>query len=521
MPEYSLPTEAEATTIPGLALAAARRWPEDEAVVDGAVRLTFSELSERMRAAAAGFIAAGLQEGERVALWAENSAEWMIACLGLQAAGGVLVPLNTRYREGEAADIVDRSGATFAIGSSRFLDFRYADTLREIAAPALRVVLELGGEGWSNFLSAGKGREEEVDRRLSRLSGSDLCDIMFTSGTTGAPKGVMTNHEQTVRTARLWADATTITHGDRFLILWPFFHCSGYKAGWVVNLAVGATTLPMTQLDVGELTHIVESEKVTFLPGPPTLFQTLLSDPAFDRERIASLRVSITGAASVPPQMIADMREKLAIPTVLTGYGLTEACGTVTMTAPRDPPEVVVRSCGKAIDGVELKLLGKDNTPVGTGEPGRVMVRGYNVMLGYLDDPEATAEAIDADGWLDTGDIGVMDSEGYLIITDRSKDMFITGGFNCYPAEIEAMLLDHPGIGAVAVKGIPDERMGEVCAAWIVPATDAEPDKAEIIGWARDRMANFKVPRAVKFVDDLPRNATGKVQKFLLPDFDL
>ena len=505
-------------TIPGLALAAARQWPDAEAIVDGAQRISFAELADLMRGAAAGFIAAGLHEGERVALWAENSADWIVACLGLQAAGGVLVPLNTRYKKGEAEDIIIRSGAAFAVGSREFLGFRYADTLREIEAPALRGVVELGGQDWAGFIAKGTGNEEEADKRLANLPGSDLCDIMFTSGTTGAPKGVMASHEQTVRTARLWANATTITHGDHFLILWPFFHCSGYKAGWVVNLAIGATTLPLPQLDVAELTDLVEAEKVTFLPGPPTLFQTLLADPAFDRAKVASLRVSITGAASVPPQMIADMREKLGIPTVLTGYGLTEACGTVTMTAPSDPPEIVVRSCGKAIDGVEIKLVGNDGTIVGANEPGRVLVRGYNVMQGYLDDPESTAEAIDPEGWLDTGDIGVMDEEGYLAITDRSKDMFITGGFNCYPAEIEAMLLNHPAIGAVAVKGIPDERMGEVCAAWIVPAAGTDPDKGEIVKWARDQMANFKVPRAIAFVDDLPRNATGKVQKFLLPE---
>ncbi|AIT80032.1 fatty acid--CoA ligase [Novosphingobium pentaromativorans US6-1] len=505
-------------TIPGLALAAARRWPDDEAIVDGPVRISFAELAKLMREVAAAFVAAGLREGERVALWAENSADWIAACLGLQAAGGVLVPLNTRYRQGEAADIVARSGAAFAVGSPEFLGYRYADTLRQIETPGLRRVIELGGEDWAAFLAAGKGHEAEADRRLADLPGSGLCDIMFTSGTTGAPKGVMASHEQTVRTARLWANATTITHGDRFLILWPFFHCSGYKAGWVVNLAIGATTLPMAQLDVGDLTDLVEREAVTFLPGPPTLFQTLLADPAFDRKTIASLRVSITGAASVPPQMIADMREKLGIPTVLTGYGLTEACGTVTMTAPSDPPEIVVRSCGKAIEGVELRLLDASGATVGPGEPGRVLVRGYNVMQGYLDDPEATAEAIDREGWLDTGDIGVIDANGYLTITDRSKDMFITGGFNCYPAEIEAMLLDHPQIGAVAVKGIPDERMGEVCAAWIVPVAGTSPDKADITSWAREQMANFKVPRAIAFVDDLPRNATGKVQKFLLPE---
>ena len=507
-----------ALTIPHLAIAAAAAWPEGIAIVDSDRRIRFTDLARAMRAAAAGFVAAGLQEGERVILWAENSADWIIACLGLQAAGGVLVPLNTRYRHTEALDITVRSGATFAIGAADFLGYRYAEVLRSLDAPVLRRVVELGGAEWEAFIAAGQGHEAEVERRLATLRPEDLSDILFTSGTTGAAKGVLATHEQTVRTARLWANATTIGYGDRFLILWPFFHCSGYKAGWVVNLAVGATTLPLAQLDVEALTSLVEREDITFLPGPPTLFQTLLADTAFDRSRISSVRVSITGAASVPPQLIADMRAVLGIPVVLTGYGLTEACGTVTMTAPSDPPEIVVRSCGKAIEGVELKVVDAEGAAVAAATPGRVLVRGYNVMRGYLDDPEATAEAIDADGWLDTGDIGVVDEAGYLTITDRSKDMFITGGFNCYPAEIEALLLAHPGIGAVAVKGISDDRMGEVCAAWIVPAAKGALDAREVISWARGRMANFKVPRSITFVDDLPRNATGKVQKFLLPE---
>ncbi|MDG6079818.1 fatty acid--CoA ligase [Erythrobacter litoralis] len=507
-----------AMTIPHLALAAARDWPDDIAIVDGKRQITFAELAQEMKAAAAGFVAAGLSEGERVALWAQNSADWIVVCLGLQAAGGVLIPLNTRYREGEVADIIERSAAAMGVATEEFLGFRYADTLNSLDIPTLRKVVSLDGNEWDAFLAAGSGYGREVERRIAALSGGDLGDILFTSGTTGAPKGVMATHEQTVRTARLWANATTITHGDGFLILWPFFHCAGYKAGWVVNLAVGATTLPMAQLEVGELVDLVEREQVTFLPGPPTLFQTLLTDSAFDRDKISSVRVSITGAASVPPQLITDMRETLGIPTVLTGYGLTEACGTVTMTGPSDPPEIIVRSCGKPIEGIELKLVDEDGKVVAGSEPGRVFVRGYNVMQGYLDNPEATAEAIDPEGWLDTGDIGVMDDDGYLTITDRSKDMFISGGFNCYPAEIEAMLMAHPDIAQVAVKGIPDERLGEICAAWIIPANGSSPTDKQIVSWAREKMANFKVPRAISFVEDLPRNATGKVQKFLLPE---
>lgn len=504
-------------TIPALALAAAGRWPDREAIICGDERISFAALAERMMAAAAGFVHAGLRPGERVCLWAENCAEWIVACLGLQAAGGVLVPLNTRFKQTEAACIVRRSGAVMAIGSQEFLGARYGEMLESIGAPALRRIIPLSGAAWAAFLAApGEAARAEAERRVAALSEHDVCDIMFTSGTTGDPKGAMATHGQTVRTARLWAKATTIGEGDRFLILWPFFHCSGYKAGWVVNLAVGATTLPEALLDVDALLGKIEREQVTFLPGPPTLFQTLLADPSLDRRRLASLRVSITGAASVAPTMIEAMRRDLGIPVVLTGYGLTETCGTVTMSSPDDPPEIITTSCGRAIDGIELRLVNDDNLEVAPGEPGEVAVRGMNVMLGYLDDPIATAEAIDADGWLHTGDIGVLDEAGYLRITDRKKDIFITGGFNCYPAEIEKLLLAHPAVLQVAVTGVADERLGEVGKAHVVLKAGEALDAESLIVWSRAQMANFKVPRHIAFVAALPTNATGKVQKFRL-----
>jgi acyl-CoA synthetase (AMP-forming)/AMP-acid ligase II len=327
-----------------------------------------------------------------------------------------------------------------------------------------------------------------------------------------APQG------QAVRTAFLWARATTIGPGDRFLILWPFFHCSGYKAGWVVNLAIGATTLPEPTLEVDRLLATIERERVTFLPGPPTLFQTLLAMPDRRPSILASLRVAITGASAVAPSMIEAMRSDLGIPIVLTGYGLTETCGTVTMTSPSDPPEIVTTSCGRAIEGIEVACVDGEGRPVPEGSAGEVYVRGMNVMLGYLDDPAGTAEAIDADGWLHTGDVGVLDAAGYLRITDRKKDVFIVGGFNCYPAEIEKMLMAHPAILQVAVTGIPDERMGEVGKAFVVLKPGTALDAPALTAWSRERMANYKVPRAIAFVDALPTNATGKVQKFKLAE---
>ena len=504
-------------TIPALAIRAAQRWPDADAIIDGDRRLSFAQVAETMLNAAAAFVANGLEAGDRVALWAQNSADWIVACLGLQAAGGVLVPLNTRFKPGEAEFILRRAKCRMAVAATEFLDTRYAELVEGLALPDLRRVIRLGEGHWQQFLDSGDAAARvEAEARLADLSDESVSDIMFTSGTTGEPKGAMATHGQTVRTAHLWAGATTIREADRFLILWPFFHCSGYKAGWVVNLAVGATSIPAAVLEAPELLATVERESVTFLPGPPTLFQTLLSMPDRVATALKSVRVSITGASAVPPSLIVAMRDTLGIPVILTGYGLTETCGTATMTRPDDPPEIVTTSCGRAIEGVEIAIVDEDGNQMDAGAAGEILVRGMNVMRGYLDDTAATAEAVTAEGWLHTGDIGTLDEAGYLRITDRKKDVFIVGGFNCYPAEIEKAMMAHPAILQVAVTGVPDLRMGEVGKAFVVLKPGATCDEASLIAWGRERLANYKVPRSVDFVDALPTNATGKVQKFRL-----
>jgi acyl-CoA synthetase (AMP-forming)/AMP-acid ligase II len=507
-------------TIPHIALAAAETWPKAEALIGEGRRLNFAEVADRMRETAAAFVAAGLVAGDRVSIWAPNSPDWIIACLGLQAAGGVMVPLNTRYKADEARYILERAKVRFVVAVESFLGTRFGELAASLGLPALERVITLGGDGtggWAEFIAApGPEDRAEADRRIDALTDDHVSDIMFTSGTTGHPKGAVTTHGQTVRTAQQWAKATTLSAGDRYLILWPFFHTSGYKGAWVPSLCAGATILPVATLDVPELLDLVEQERVSFMPGPPTLFQSLLAMPDRRPGMLASLRVAVTGGTLVAPSMVEKMRSELGIPSVLTGYGMTETCGTATMTGPSDPPEIVTTSCGRAIEGVEVACVDDHGVPVPLGQPGEVVIRGMNVMIGYLDDPEATAAAIDAAGWLHSGDIGTLDQAGYLRITDRKKDMFIVGGFNCYPAEIEKMLLAHPDILQVAVAGIPDERMGEVGKAWVVLKPNAVLEANALIAWSRERMANFKVPRAVTFVEALPTNATGKVQKFKL-----
>jgi acyl-CoA synthetase (AMP-forming)/AMP-acid ligase II len=364
---------------------------------------------------------------------------------------------------------------------------------------------------WNAFLEVARPSAETEARALA-VGGEQPCDIMFTSGTTGDPKGVVAGHEQTCRTFRSWVASVGLRAGDRYLIVNPFFHSFGYKAGWLTCMMAGATAYPMATLDVPKLVDLVQRHKITVLPGPPAIFQTLLANDRKGAD-LSSIRLAVTGAANVPPALIERMRTDLGIANVLTGYGLTESCGTVTMSRADDPAEVVARTCGLPIDGVEVRCVDPSGQEVPRGEQGEVVVRGYNVMQGYFEDPEATAEAIDSEGWLHTGDVGRFDEAGRLMITDRLKDMYISGGFNCYPAEIEKALQQHPDVAIAAVIGVPDERLGEVGKAFIVPVAGRSPKPEELLAWARERLANYKAPRFVEVVSALPMNAAGKVRK--------
>ena len=374
-----------------------------------------------------------------------------------------------------------------------------------------------GTQSWSDFLRAGDDvASADADARALAVEPGDLSDILFTSGTTGRPKGVMTTHGQNLRAFYDWAEVVGLRAGDRYLIINPFFHAFGYKAGILAALMTGSTIYPQLVLDVPDVMRRIASERITMLPGTPTLYQTILNHPDFGATDFSSLRLAVTGAAAIPVELIVRMRAELHFDTIITGYGLTESCGIATMCRYDDDPETIANTSGRAIPELEVRCVDDDGTEVPLGQPGEVVIRGYTVMRGYLDDPEATAETIDPDGWLHTGDIGVMDERGYLDITDRKKDMFIVGGFNAYPAEIENLMLANPAIAQVAVVGVPDERMGEVGVAFVVPRHDQTIDPDELVEWSRQRMANYKAPSRVVVVDELPLNATGKVLKYEL-----
>jgi acyl-CoA synthetase (AMP-forming)/AMP-acid ligase II len=516
-------------TIGNLVADAVARGGDAEALVDGDTRWTWADLGREVDAAARAFLAAGIKLGDRVAIWAPNCAEWVAALLGLQSVGAVLVPLNTRYKGAEAADILARSRARVLLTVDGFLDTRYVPMLDGHDLPHLeRIVVLRTDEGhelppqaerWEAFVAAGIVANIDDDRladRRGQVQPSSTADLLFTSGTTGKPKGVICQHQQTLRTVATWANVVGLGPDDRYLAINPFFHSFGYKAGIIAWLATGGVLVPMPVFDVPEAMRLIAEQRITMLPGPPTLYQTILNHP--DRAQLdsSSLRLAVTGAASVPVQLIEQMRDDLGFDTVITAYGLTEGCGFATMCRRSDDAVTIATTSGRAMPGIEVQVVDDDGVELPAGEAGEVVVRGYNVMQGYFENPEATAEAIDDEGWLHTGDVGVMDDRGYLRITDRKKDLFIVGGFNAYPAEIEGLLLDHPHIAQVAVVGMPDERMGEVGVAFVVAATGTEPDPAEIIAWAKEHMANYKVPRQVHVVDALPFNPGGKVMKFEL-----
>jgi acyl-CoA synthetase (AMP-forming)/AMP-acid ligase II len=508
-------------SIPAMSAAAVERFGDRPAIVDGEVRLSHVQLFEAARTFAAALVESGVHPGDRVAIWTFNSAEWVIAALGLFHSGATLVPINTRFKGIEAADILKRSRARVLVTVTDFLDIDYVAMLQGtgIALPDLTTIVVARGDApagtvsWKEFLSnASDDAFAEVDRRRVAVSSEDPSDILFTSGTTGTPKGVVMTHGRTLLVATDWVAMTGLNSDDRYLMVNPYFHMFGLKAGILACVASGAAMLPEPVFDVDRVLSRVAAEQVTVLPGPPTLYQSILDHPDRDRLDLSSLRVAVTGAADIPVELVRRVNEELPFSMLVSGYGLTEA-GTASGTSMTDDVETVATTVGRPRPSFEIRIVDDSGQALPPGQTGEIWLRGGSVMSHYLDDPGATAATLSVDGWLRTGDLGIAEADGLLRIVGRTKDMFIVGGFNVYPAEVENALRRHPDIRDAAVIGIAEPRLGDVGMAFVVTRPGSTATGEGIIRWSREQLANYKAPRVVEIIDELPLNATGKVAK--------
>jgi HIP---CoA ligase len=512
-------TPAAWPSVPAMVAGAAKEFGDAPAIRDDKVSMSYAQLAAAADRFGAALVESGVEQGDRVGIWCFNCAEWVVAVLGIFAAGGVLVPVNTRFKGSEAADLLSRGRAKVLVTVTDFLGTDYVALLASAGTPlpdltatvVVRGPVPEGALSWEDFVSRATPEGlDEVGRRSAALTADDPSDILFTSGTTGVPKGVVMTHGRTLTIATDWVAMTGLSAGDVYLQVNPYFHMFGLKAGILASVAAGATMLPEPVFDVDRVLSRVASERVTVLPGPPTLYQSILDHPARGDHDLSTLRVAVTGAADIPVELIRRVDAELPFSRVVTGYGLTEG-GTACGTSDADDAEAVATTVGRPRPGFEVRIVDEGGREVAPGEAGEVLLRGGSIMLGYLDDPVETAKVLTAEGWLHTGDLGSLDEAGRLRIVGRVKDMFIVGGFNAYPAEIENALLRHPAIAQAAVIGVPDQRLGEVGMAFVVVSEPVSDE--DIIKWSREQMANYKVPRAVTIVDTLPLNATGKVMK--------
>jgi acyl-CoA synthetase (AMP-forming)/AMP-acid ligase II len=510
-------------TVPAALRAASRRFGDAAALLspDGE-STSFTTLDRVADAFARALIADGMAPGERIGIWSANCWQWVAAAVGVERAGGVLVPLNARLRGAEVADILRRARVTRLVSAGEVHGRSYPAMLRGEDLPELQRVIVLRGDpsrvagreiAWDAFLSlGGPANEAALREREAGVTGDTLSDIMFTSGTTGRPKGALFTHRATVRAAENMGRFAGVKTGDRYCPMGPFAHLGGYKTGFVLGLLRGATICWGDAYDSKSTLDLIARNRINVMPAPPVIWQDVLDNPNRQDWDLSSLRFCATGGTMVPPEVVRRLVAELHVDQVGNGYGMTETSGMTAFTRPEDTVEQVAYTVGRAADA-EIRIVGSDGRILGPGETGEVVVRNDRVLVAYLDDPAATSATLDGDGWLRTGDVGSVDAEGYLRITDRLKDMYISNGFNVYPAEIEHMLSGLPGMQECAVVGVPDARRGEVGHVFIVPAPHGTLTQAEVLAWCKQSFANYKQPGGVTFVDELPRNSLGKVLK--------
>jgi fatty-acyl-CoA synthase len=506
------------------------RFPRRNAILDpSGATFTYEELNARVDQLARGLLEIGVAQGDKVGLWMPNVPEWVVAYFATARIGAVVVPMNTRYRVHEVEYILDDSEATtlFAVGA--FVGIDYLQMIDEIRdkLPNLKHVVVVGDpgddmHGFDEIVALGVANlaDGKLAAREALCDPSDNVFILYTSGTTGNPKGAMLSHHNIARNAQQVTEVLHTTEEDVFLLAVPFFHCFGCVMGIAGSITWGAAMVPVQVFKAKEALDLVERFGVSVLYGVPTMFVLELEENRRGKDDgtpydVSTLRTGIMAGAPCPIEVMKGTMEELHC-NVSIAYGLTEASPVITMTRFDDSVERRVETVGRALGGIEVKIVDEDHSPVPAGEMGELACRGYNVMLGYYRAPGVTAETIDAEGWLYSGDLATMDAEGYVKIVGRKKDMLITGGFNVYPAEIEEYLFTHPKVQNVSVIGVPDDVFGEVAVAYLVPREGETIDPQAIVDYCVGEIANFKVPRYVEIVDELPMTQSGKVQKFRL-----
>ncbi|MBS4189622.1 AMP-binding protein [Bacillus sp. FJAT-49705] len=529
------------TTVGKLLEDKAKLHPEHEAVVysDRGLRMTYKEFDDYCRKAAKGLMKLGIEKGEHIAAWSTNTPEWLTSQFATGKMGAVLVTVNTNYRTSELEYLLKQSDTTTLILMEKYRDTSYIDMLYEIVPelktsepghlesdklPYLKNIIVLGDKHfpgtykWSDLLTMGESvSDEQLDQRMNQLDPDDVINMQYTSGTTGFPKGVMLTHNNIVNNGFNIANCMKLTKEDRLCIPVPFFHCFGCVLGVLACVSVGATTVPVQEFSPKEVLKTVQNEKCTGLHGVPTMFIAELNDSEFSQYDLSTLRTGIMAGSNCPIEVMKAVIEQMGASDITIAYGQTESSPVITQTKTDDPIELRVETVGKALPHVEVKIVEPGTKmEVPRGIQGELCTRGYHVMKGYYKNPEATKEAIDEDGWLHTGDLAVMDENGYCKITGRLKDMIIRGGENIYPREIEEFLYTHPSILDVQVIGVPDAVYGEEVVAWIILKEGVQITSDEIREYCKGKISRHKVPRYIEFIDSYPMTASGKIQKFKL-----
>ena len=519
------------------------RYPKQEAIVSGEQRITYETLMHRVDSMANALLKMGVNKGDKVAIWMSNIPEWVYVHFACIRIGAPVVPLSTRYKVHELEYILRQSDSTTLFMMDQFLKMDYTPMIYELCPelkecqpgdlrcerlPLLKRVVIVGEQSYPGMLDYNevlKSGEDyassaELKKAQEAVEPEDVYIIPFTSGTTGFPKGVVTTHYQYMRIMSAVSARFQMTEEDRILVVSPFSHNMGNMTGMLLGGCNGACILPMESFDPGEALRLIDEEKASKFTGSPTMYIMMLDHADFPRRDTTSIKAAVIGGADVSPDLVRTIMDKMGIKDLISAFGLTENTGVSTMSQPGDPPEIVANTAGKLIfDDCDFKVLDPETgAEVPRGTQGEFCSRGFYVMKEYYKQPEETKKAFNKDGWFRTGDLGTMDEKGYIKITGRLKDMFITGGVNAYPAEIESFLMTHPKISMVAVTGVPDRRMGEVAMAFVKLKEGETATEEEIISFARGKMANYKAPKYVKFVDDFPMTATGKIQKFALKE---